>query len=285
MLVADVGAQGLQRLKRLREGLRVFAALDEAGRISPEMMEGACRSVSQFQREAFVSGAERVHLFATSAVRDATNGDRFAQALNDATGLSLEIISGEREAYLSYVGAAEGGDAGMIDIGGGSTEVVMGAQGRVQRSASLQMGAVRLFRMHPITGLEDALRVAGIAGDTIRNHPELLTATKPKRWVGVGGTFTTSAAVLQRIPWDRRERIHGYTLEKQALLQAIGGLAPMPLSERMALPSMQPKRADIVVHGMAILLGCMEALGIDRIAVSECGNLEGYLKAAYGLVA
>jgi exopolyphosphatase/guanosine-5'-triphosphate,3'-diphosphate pyrophosphatase len=96
-------------------------------------------------------------------------------------------------------------------------------------------------------------------------------------WVGVGGTFTTSAALVQRIPWNRREHIHGFSLTRESVRAAMEALAPMPMEERLALPSLQPQRADIVVHGIAILL----ELDLPAITVSEYGNLEGYLKVKY----
>lgn len=119
MLIADVERGRLFRLDRYREGLRVFAALDRQGNITPEMTGKACRSVEAFRRQAVECGAERVHLFATSAVRDAANQEAFSKALLDATGLSLEICSGDLEARLSFIGATDGETSGLMTSAAG----------------------------------------------------------------------------------------------------------------------------------------------------------------------
>jgi len=282
MLVADIQSGGLANPIRYREGLRVFAALDENKNISQEMIENACQSVLAFKQQAVAQGAERIHLFATSATRDAANQEMFIRALEEATGLQLDVCSGNEEASLSFWGAAENGPTGMIDIGGGSTELAIGCGREVSDAVSLQMGAVRLYRMHPITSAEDAEKVVQMAEDILEPVRERFAVrSKEVDWVGVGGTFTTSAALVQRIPWQQREKIHRFCMTQDKLKEAIGFLAPMPLEERLKLECLQPQRADIVVHGMAILLACMRRLNIASIMVSEHGNLEGYLKEKY----
>lgn len=281
MLVADVDEGRLFRLKRYREGLRVFAALDRDGNIMADMIAKACKSVESFRLKALEQGAEKVHLFATSAVRDAANQEAFSHALLEATGLSLEICSGDLEAKLSFIGATDGAPSGLIDIGGGSTEIAVGHGTTIQRAVSLQMGAVRLCRRYPIQSVEQAHAVVRIARELILPQRAAFDAIRPPAWVGVGGTFTTSAALVQEIPWNQREHIHGFSLTREKVLAAMETLAPMPMEKRLALSSLQPQRADIVVHGIAILLACMQELDLPAITVSEYGNLEGYLKVKY----
>lgn len=282
MLVAEVESGLIQQPVRYRKGLRVFAALDSQKNISQEMVDLACESVLEFKHEALNAGAKHIHLFATSAVRDAANQIYFAEQLFQATGLELDVCSGEEEASLSFWGASGGGKTGMIDIGGGSTELAVGSDGKLCDAVSLQMGAVRLFRTMPITSVDTAEEVACKAC-------EILSAVKDRfcdnhsecSWVGVGGTFTTCAAVVQRIPWQQRDRIHHFVMNQQAVKDALDFLAPMSTDERLTLECLQPQRADIVVHGIAILLACMRELNIQSITVSEHGNLEGYLKSKY----
>ncbi|MDD3411331.1 MAG: hypothetical protein PHY12_11045 [Eubacteriales bacterium] len=282
MLVADRKDAQLHRILRDREGLRVFAALDENGNISQEMMDRACRSVAAMQEKAKKLGAQCVHLFATSAVRDARNQERFSAALEEATGLRLEICSGDEEARLSFLGATEGRRAGMIDIGGGSTEIVVGEGETFDFAESLQMGAVRLYRLSPIASVEDARRVRRIAAELLAPKREaLLRLVQPDEWFGVGGTFTTTAALVQGISWTDKERVHGFRARREVIERVSDLLAPMSMEERLKLPGLQPQRADIVVHGLAILLACMESLELSSITVSEYGNLEGYLKRRY----
>lgn len=282
MLVADIQAGKLVNPIRYREGLRVFAALDEYKNISREMIRKACQSVLAFKLQAIAQGAEAVHLFATSATRDAANQEELVRALEEATNLTLDICSGDEEASLSFWGAAEAGPTGMIDIGGGSTEIAVGCGRTVDDAVSLQMGAVRLYRMHPISSTDDAQRVVQMAEEILKPVRKRFNAqNKEMEWVGVGGTFTTSAALVQRIPWQQREKIHHFRMTQEKLKEAIKLLAPMPLDERLKLECLQPQRADIVVHGMSILLACMRGLNIPSIVVSEHGNLEGYLKEKY----
>ncbi|MBR5547072.1 MAG: hypothetical protein IKU70_08830 [Clostridia bacterium] len=282
MLVADVLEGKLHNPIRYREGLRVFAALDERGNISPEMIDKACQSVLNFKLQAAAKGAEEIHLFATSATRDAANQEQFIRALEESTKLKLDVCSGDKEATLSFWGGAENGPTGLIDIGGGSTEIAVGCGKTVNDAVSLQMGAVRLYRMRAISSVQEAMEVTSIASQILEPVRErFVSICDELTWVGVGGTFTTSAALIQRIPWQERGSIHGFSISRQSLMDAICYLAPMPMEERLKLDCLQPHRADIVVHGMCILLACMQAMNIPSIMVSEHGNLEGYLKEKY----
>lgn len=284
MLIADIQDGKLQRVLRDRAGMRVFASLDENRRISQEMILNACQSVSAMIAKARAQGAERMHLFATSAVRDASNRAEFCARLQAATGLEPCVCSGEEEAALSFLGASDSQErCGVIDIGGGSTEICLGRGDEIAFSRSLQMGAVRLFREHPIHDVHDALVVCDGAQAMLESlRGEVLAAAPVREWFGVGGTFTNSAALIQNIAWTSKSSIHGYRIAPAQVEAAIAVLAPMSMESRLRLPSLQPQRADIVVHGMAILLGCMRSLQIDKITVSEYGNLEGYLKREYG---
>ena len=281
MLIADVSADKLERLGRYREGLRMFAALDEKGCISSAMIAQAVDSIEKFAKEAISKQVETIHLFATSAVRDAVNADELEKAIFDRMGLHLEICSGDTEAELSFLGATRGVPSGMIDIGGGSTEIVVGDHQSLHYSVSLQMGAVRLFRILPIANCDDARQVIAHARTMLEPHADDIKTFVAQEWIGVGGTFTTSAAFVQRQAWSDRSRVHGFCLTKEHVLDAIEMLAPMTVSERKCLPFLQPQRADIIVHGLCILAACMDVFSLNRITISEYGNLEGYLKKHY----
>lgn len=279
MLIADIENAQLHRLLRDRAGLRVFAALDENGNITKDMLAQATKSVQGMLDKAKQLGAQRVHIFATSAVRDANNQLAFCQQLEAATGIRPVVCSGEEEAALSFLGATGGQRAGMIDIGGGSTELVVGRGDKLDYACSLQMGAVRLYGQMPITCASQTVAVVD------RAKALLLPSIKPLRltdrdtpWYGVGGTFTTAAALVQDIPWQDKQRIHDYIITKEDVRQTMLRLADMTLEQRLQLKGLQPQRADIVVHGFAILLGCMESLALPHITVSEYGNLEGYIQ-------
>ncbi len=278
MLIADVNGQNLEKKERYREGLRVFAALDDEGNISSAMLAEACEKVSFFHDEALKQGVQKVHLFATSATRDARNQEAFSKALQDRTGLQMHICDGNLEAILSFVGATLGQSAGMIDIGGGSTEFAIGKGYDLTYANSLQMGAVRMFRAHDIHSMDDVPVVASMCDQLLKSENIAGQQNKTSQWFGVGGTFTTAAAFVQKIPLSQRSMIDGFALTRSDVYKAIQTLAPMTMQERVTLPYLQPQRADIVVHGLVILHCSMLSLNIDRIIVSESGNLEGYLK-------
>ena len=282
MLIADIKDAQLQRVLRDREGLRVFAALDKNGNITPDMVEQACASVVAMVHKAREHHAEQIHLFATSAVRDARNQRAFAQRLYETSGLRLDICSGEIEAKLSFLGSTGSERSGMIDIGGGSTEIVIGQGENIEFADSLQMGAVRLFRISPIQSVEMAYQVKQRAATILEPHKKAILALQPPQiWVGVGGTFTTTAALVQHIDWSDRKRIHGFVATRKDICSCMEKLAAMPLEQRLTMQELQPQRADIITHGLAILLCCMDELHIEQITVSEHGNLEGYLKWKY----
>jgi len=279
LLVADRKENQLTAVLRQREGLRVFAALNSKNAISDAMIQNACISVEKLRMAALRAGAEIIRLFATSAVRDASNQQQLSEQLLEKTGLELEIISGELEAKLSFIGATDETRSGMIDIGGGSTEIVIGQQDNIEFACSLQAGAVRLFRDIQVSGAHDTARIQQAVKDLLIPYREKLSQIKtPAAWVGVGGTMTVLASGIQHIRWEDHNRIHGFVAERTAIEAVMHTLADMPLHERKALPSIPPDRADIVVHGFAILLGCMEELGIEQIQISTHTNLDGYLK-------
>ena len=282
MLVAEAVDGDLRRISRDRVGTRLFAGLDAQGNLSQEAMETSCAAVKRMAENARAQGAETVHLFATSATRDAANSADFAAMLKAETGLTLEICSGEEEAALSFFGATDGGDSGVIDIGGGSTEIIIGQGLNIRCSFSCQMGAVRLFQRIPIRDHGDLEAVEQIAEDILAekllDYPVL---AMPSSWRGTGGTFTTLAAMVKGIYWSDRTYMHGTVLTEADVARLERQLADMTLEERKQLPGLQPNRADIVVHGICILRAIMRRMQIGQITVSEYGNLDGYFKRKY----
>ena len=167
---------------------------------------------------------------------------------------------------------------GVIDIGGRSTEIVTGQGENVECAFSCQMGAVRLFREVPIRRKEDMEAVRKYAAEILEKKlAEQGEIRLPETWIGTGGTFTTMAAMVKEIPWTARTRMHGTRVTREEIRDIGEKLAGMPLEERIRLPGLQPGRADIVVHGICILLTVMERFEIGTITVSEWGNMDGYL--------
>ncbi len=284
MLAADIQGDVGHRLGRFRAATRLFAGLDEHRMLSEEAMERTCSAVMTQAGQARKLGAEELSIFATSATRDAANGAAFADMIRERTGCELQICSGDEEAELSFLGATDGGDCGVIDIGGGSTEVIAGEGSRMQGSFSCQMGAVRLFRLidiHSRADIPTAIDAArGVLRDRLALYPDF---PHPSRWWGTGGTFTALAALARDVPWEERANMHGTMLSRARVRTEAEFLSELSVQERLRLPSLQPGRADIVVHGICILLACMEELEIERLTVSEYGNLDGFLRKRYRL--
>ena len=282
-LMGESGGDTFARLWRDRAGTRLFAGLDEAGNLSMESIRKTADAAGTMADEARRRGAEQVNVFATSAARDAANGDLFIEEIARATSVAPEIITGEEEAVLSFMGASlaasDPGPCGVIDIGGGSTEIVIGEGERIDCAFSCQMGAVRLYQAIQLESKND-MGIAEKAAKEILQEKmaEVSGFSMPACWVGTGGTFTTLAAMVKKIPWTDRTYMHGTTVTLDEIRRIGEELAEMSLAERKQLPGLQPGRADIVVHGICILLAVMEHLGIDRITVSEWGNLDGYLR-------
>jgi len=285
MLLAQLDGQTGKRICRERAGTRLFAGLDEHKRLSAEAMAVTVEAVKNMTALAREKGAEEIWLFATSATRDASNQEEFSRCLREETGLELEICSGDEEAALSFLGATGGGDCGVIDIGGGSTEFVTGMGREIRCAFSCQMGAVRLSQRLPITSHEDLAPVRKLAEeiltDNLQEHPEM---ELPEKWIGTGGTFTTLAAMVRGVHWTNRTYMHGTVLSREAVEKQALVLADMDVEARKTIPGLQPNRADIIVHGICILLAAMEKLDISEITVSEYGNLDGYVKDRYGIL-
>ena len=284
-LLAETGEEDFVCLWRDREGTRLFAGLDDRGNLSRDSMDKTVAAVARMTSEMRHQGAEKLAVFATSAARDAANGEEFIRAVAEAAETELQIISGREEAELSFLGASaavKGERCGVIDIGGGSTEIAIGTRQGIEASFSCQMGAVRLYRKLRLDRKEDMIPVQRAAGEILKEHlGECAGIAIPKTWVGTGGTFTTLAAMARGVPWTDRTNMHGTEIARWEIQEIGEKLADMSLAERKQLPGLQPGRADIVVHGICILLGVMDELKIREIVVSEWGNMDGYVRKHY----
>ena len=281
-LVAQNQDGVFERLYRGREGTRLFAGLDDRGMLKEESIRKTADAVGRMVEAIRANGVNEFSIFATSAARDAANGQDFLRAVEAAAGTVPEILTGEQEACLSFLGASRAVKdecyCGVIDIGGGSTEIVTGQGENVECAFSCQMGAVRLFREIPIRRKEDMEAVRKYAAEILEKKlAEQGEIRLPETWIGTGGTFTTMAAMVKEIPWTARTRMHGTRVTREEIRDIGEKLAGMPLEERIRLPGLQPGRADIVVHGICILLTVMERFEIGTITVSEWGNMDGYL--------
>jgi exopolyphosphatase/guanosine-5'-triphosphate,3'-diphosphate pyrophosphatase len=248
-------------------------------------MDKTVAAVARMASEVRHQRAEKLGVFATSAARDAANGEEFIRAVAEAAETEPQILPGNEEAELSFLGASaavKDERCGVVDIGGGSTEFAIGTREGIEASFSCQMGAVRLYQKLRIDRKEDMIPVQRAAGEILKEHLGAFDGIEiPKTWVGTGGTFTTLAAMARGVSWTDRTNMHGTEIARWEIQEIGEKLAEMSLEERKQLPGLQPGRADIVVHGICILLGVMDQLKITKIIVSEWGNLDGYIRKFY----
>ena len=281
LLVAGWEKGQLCAVHRERRGTRLFAGL-VGGMLTEESMQSSVNAVGELARCARADGAQEIFVFATSAVRDAENGSEFTARCESACGAKVEIVSGEEEAVLSYLGASDGGKCGMIDIGGGSTEFTLGDDARIIGAVSLQMGAVRMNAQNPIFSKEayDAT-VLQCRRLIRRDAPMLLAAEKRDCWVGVGGTMTTLGAMERAIPLFDPETCEGMTISLERVAAWGERLARISVAERGQITGLMAHRADIIPSGVAILEAAMREFGIKTLKLSAHGNMDGYLKKKF----
>lgn len=277
LLVGDILDGKMTPRERMREGTRLFSGLED-GMLSAQSMMRTMDAVVRFAGRAREMRVASLHVFATSAARDAKNGEDLAALVKDMMGTRLEILSGEEEALLSLEGVTAGARSGMVDIGGGSTELAVSWDGGPAWTASVQVGAARLLAEVPLLSGDGFDRALAIARERTAEAGKMMPAAiAPKLWYGVGGTLTCLASVDMRLPAFDREAVNGRGLERSTVENWARRLAKMRAVERAALPGMQAQRADIIAHGVIALLAVMEALGMERITVSNRSNLDGYL--------
>jgi exopolyphosphatase / guanosine-5'-triphosphate,3'-diphosphate pyrophosphatase len=288
LLVAERQADGrFTAVEERSEITRLGKGVDKTKTLSPEALETTLRVLERFAQEAHDLGAKGIVATATSAARDATNGKDFLDGAKARAGLTVEIISGEEEARLSFGSAFTdfGGKAPLVvlDIGGGSTEFIYGsAKGEVSFRHSFDVGAVRLTERHmksdpPVQSELDAI-------DAMLDQSFATLPPPPAgfKMVGVAGTVTTLCAVARRVePYDPAI-IHGSTLTFDEVDAALNRLASLPTSLRKTVPGLQPKRADVIVAGGLVFRAAMRALKVTEVTVSDRGLRWGLLADRFG---
>jgi exopolyphosphatase/guanosine-5'-triphosphate,3'-diphosphate pyrophosphatase len=270
LLVAEVDG-GVRELDRRTIVTRLGEGVDRSGRLAGAAIERTFAALGTY-REAAARADVRTAVM-TSAVRDAANGPQFAARVERELGVSARTLTGEEEAHLTYRGATAMRDDAepllVIDIGGGSTELVVGTRGRVSFHASTQNGVVRHSERHLHHDPPTRDELAALAADV--DVPVAPASTA----VAVAGTATSCAAIdLGLEPYDAT-RVEGHVLGVERLREIRDRLAALPLSERARVPGLHPDRAPVIVAGVVILLRVLEAYELDRVEVSERDILWG----------
>jgi exopolyphosphatase/guanosine-5'-triphosphate,3'-diphosphate pyrophosphatase len=284
LVVEPDGPDGSRDLARDMVITRLGQGVDETGRLAPEALRRTVDVLAMYCRRARALHAERIRVGATSAVRDARNRDAYEHSVLEHAGSRLEVITGEHEAALSFLGATanldvEGAEPPylVLDIGGGSTEFVVGERESIA-AVSTQMGSVRLterfFTADPPSSAELEAMAASIEivlDDVERRVP----FDQARTFVSVAGTATTMQAIALDLPFYDPERIHRTWLSRTEAERVLRDLVATTNAERAALPVMAPGRGDVIVAGALTLVRVMRRFGFDRTLVSETDILDG----------
>jgi exopolyphosphatase/guanosine-5'-triphosphate,3'-diphosphate pyrophosphatase len=287
LLVADVEADRVTEVERRSRVTRLGRGVDLSGQLSAEAMEAVCDAIDDYLSICRKAGVGAVDAIATSAVRDASNGGAFLAELRERFALPARVLDGEEEARLTYLGATSEQQPEeptlVIDIGGGSTELVIGTGSRVSFHASLQAGVVRHTERHISADPPTAVEMEALAADA-RGLIEAAVGGDRKATAGEGiavaGTPTSLAAIeLELDPYDP-DRVHGYVLSLESIQRLLSRLASVPLADRAAIIGLHPDRAPTIIAGVVILIEAMRAVSLDRVRVSEHDILYGAAIAA-----
>jgi exopolyphosphatase / guanosine-5'-triphosphate,3'-diphosphate pyrophosphatase len=289
LLVADVDGSEVSEIDRRSTVTRLGRGVDTSGTLAAEAIEDVCEAVGTYIEAYETLGPDRVVAIATSAVRDADNGGAFLAELRERFALDARVLDGAEEARLTYLGATSARPAGestlVVDIGGGSTELVLGSGREVSFFASLQAGTVRHTERHlphdpPQPEELEALAedVHGLIASALAEEP----ITGASHGIAVAGTPTSLAAVDQGLdPYDP-ELVHGYVLNLAGIQRMLSSLASQPLADRLRVKGLHPGRAPTIVAGVVILVEVMRAFGLGEVEVSEHDILWGVALDAAG---
>jgi exopolyphosphatase/guanosine-5'-triphosphate,3'-diphosphate pyrophosphatase len=284
VLVADVDDGRVEELARKTKVTRLGEGVDSTGRLADGAIERVTATLDDYKRVIDELQPERTIALATSATRDASNGDEFRRLLHDRYSLDAHIIPGEEEARLTFLGATAAREPGsgpfvVIDIGGGSTEFVVGRAGSdPDFRVSTQAGSVRQTERHlhedPPSD-EDLLTLRAAIRSILEHSIPADVRRATKAGIAVAGTATSLAAIDQELdPYDP-EKVDGYELLIEACDRMLGELAAIPLDERKQVTGLHPDRAPTIVAGAAILVESMRLFGLAGVEVSEADILHG----------
>jgi exopolyphosphatase / guanosine-5'-triphosphate,3'-diphosphate pyrophosphatase len=282
LLVAEVTGSTIVERQRLLTITRLGQDVDRTGRLDACAAERTERAVARYVELARGAGIERILATGTSALRDAADGRAFMDGLARRFGIESRILTGEVEAETTFAGVTSDADAAagiaIVDVGGGSTELVMGDASGPFFARSVQLGSVRITERHLGEGRVPADRLA-VARSDVRSTAEGALADAPMArasvLVAVAGTATTIAALDLGLGSYDPERIHGHVLTRDVIVDWRDRLAAMELEERLVLPGLEPGRAPVIVGGALVLETVLEVLGRDRARISDRDILHG----------
>ena len=279
LLVRDLPGDELHREMRI---VRLGEGVDRTGSLAPQAIARTRDALEDYARTCSSLGVERLRMVATSATRDAANRAEFVAMVLAVLGVEPEVISGDEEAALSFRGATAGLGAAdgpflVMDIGGGSTELVLGTTA-AEAARSVDVGCVRLTERHLLSDPPTAAEVAAATADVdaaLSSALEVVPAARARTVVGLAGSVTTVAALALELPTYQPERIHLSRIPRSRVHEITGMLLGMTRGERAELPVMHPGRVDVIGGGALVLDRALALVGTDEVLVSESDILDG----------
>ena len=284
LLIANYEDGRLLNREKFVNTTRIGQGVDSEGYITKDAIERNLNALKEFSDIAVEKGCKSIFCIGTSALRDSKNGLEFVNLAKEKTGIDVEIISGEEESNLGFIGVLEGlennEDILVIDIGGGSTEFILGDVDEIKFSKSENVGALRMtekfLKEDPICEdeFEDMYK---FISETINKTLEKLNGKDIKSIVGIGGTITSVSAINQKLEVYSMDKIHSSEIYQKELDIILQNLKKMTLNDKKNIKGLQAKRSDIITAGVTILNIIMKKLEKQNIIVSEYDNLEGLL--------
>lgn len=263
------------RSTRLGEGMTDKATIGQGAK------ERTLSAVEEFTAMAKLEGAEDIFAYGTSIMRDASNGEKFADEVTAASGVPVRILSGKEEAYYSYIGAAgtSGVITSVVDIGGGSTEICVGFGTDVGARHSFRLGCVRCSKQFDTTTARGRAELKKHCFTLFRETDLMESMRNVKRWIGVGGTVTSLASMLQELEVYDSLKVQDYVIHPEDVSKILEKLSKMSYDDKCHMKGLLPSRADIIVAGVVILDSLMEYFALSEITVSDRDLSEGLLDA------
>ncbi|HEY8543550.1 MAG TPA: Ppx/GppA phosphatase family protein [Acidimicrobiales bacterium] len=284
LVAAPNGDGDITTLVRRNTITRLGQGVAATGALADEAVDRVVACLRDYQRDLEAHGVERLRVAATSAARDAANREDFFDRVEAVVGRRPELLSGDEEGRLSFVGATRGlaGEPApflVVDIGGGSTEFVVGSGDQVDGVLSVDVGCVRLtekFLLHDPPQPEELSAAISLVDTYLEDvRRELPTVGDARTLIGVAGTITTVAAVEMGLAEYDRDRIHHFRLTRDAAEDVFRTLATEARADRIHNPGLEEARADVIVGGCCVLVAILRRFGFDELVVSEDDILDG----------
>lgn len=288
LLLADYENHKFTDVSKYLQMTRLGKGVNETGLLAADRIEESVDVITSYYEKSKTFGAEKIYMMATSAVRDSRNATELTQAVYDKTGCIIDVISGELEAEIGFLGVLLGLDVEstnaqdeevlVIDIGGGSTELIIGDITGIKYATSLNIGAVRLtsaYVHHDPVLPKETEEMFHLIEREVGRILEAVRGYKVTKCIGIGGTATTFATMVHEVSTYSREHVHNLIVSLEDVSKMNAKLEHLSVEERKKIIGLESKRADIIYAGGLILKQIMKTLALDQMIVSDFDNLEG----------